>query len=200
VRHVIEALVAERSPYFDRAGLEENVRMRAKFGIDDEKEVVLHEYACALMHADGSSNGKIYITRQLICFSGSLFGRETRAIFGVADIVTVERAESPAPNTLVVTSSTTEEKFTFLLDSTRAHALALLQQLIAIVHSDHSLLAPRRLPTQGLELPPEPILEKAKAPLQPFAQRSLALSPSCLIVASGWRYPVRASLMTPDDL
>ena len=98
--------------------------MRAKFGIDDEKEVVLHEYACALMHADGSSNGKIYITRQLICFSGSLFGRETRAIFGVADIVTVERAESPAPNTLVVTSSTTEEKFTFLLDSTRAHALA----------------------------------------------------------------------------
>ena len=114
------------------------MRLRAKFGIDDELEVVLHEYACALMHADGSSKGKLYLTKQLLCFAGSLFGRETRAVFGIADVITAERAESPAPNTIVVTSSTTEEKFTFLLDSTRAHALSLITQLIALSRSEQA--------------------------------------------------------------
>ena len=60
-----------------RGALEENERIRAKFGIDDASQSVLHEYRCALMHADGSSKGKLYVTRNFLCFSGSLFGRDT---------------------------------------------------------------------------------------------------------------------------
>ena len=232
VRHMVESLVAERCPMFDRAALEENGRMRAKFGLADESVYVLNEYQVALIHAhgssmgspdpslhlkpgptshphphlhsnqvalihaDGSSKGKLYVTQSALCFSGSLLGRETRAVFSLSDIIALERTELPALNTVLVTSSTTEERFTFLLDSSRSHALSQIYQLMSLSKDDHSLLAPTELPSQGLELPPEPFLEKPPSLPRPHATLPIALSSSCHIAASCWRYPVRAPLAT----
>ena len=72
--------------------------MRAKFGLHDASAYVLNEYQCALMHAEGSSKGKLYVTQAALCFSGSLFGRETRAVFTLSDVISLERVELPAPN------------------------------------------------------------------------------------------------------
>ena len=58
---------------------------------------MLHEYACALIHADGSSKGKLYVSQHYLCFAGKLFGKETRAVYAAAEIVAVEASESPAP-------------------------------------------------------------------------------------------------------
>ena len=58
------------------------------------REHVVHGCQCALMHADGSSKGKLYVTRAYLCFAGSLFGRETLAVFAVSDTSTLCMARS----------------------------------------------------------------------------------------------------------
>ena len=194
VRHMIESLAAEHAPSFSRGELEENARIRHKFGLDDASQYVLHEYQCALVHADGSSKGKLYLTQSYLCFSGSLFGRDTRAVYAVSDIIALEKAESPAPNSIHITSASTEERFTFLAN--RAHAFDALHQLLAINRQDFSLISKRELPTQIAELPPEPFLEKPREPAKPDATLPLALSSKCLVVATCWRYPVRMPLAT----
>ena len=152
------------------------MRIRQKFNLEEgsSDQYVLHEYQCALMHADGSSKGKLYITSGFLCFAGSLFGRDTRAVYPVAEIIALEKTESPAPNSILITSASTEERFTFF--STRGHAYALINQLLAISRLDHTLAASHELPTQVSELPPEPFLEKAKLPPKPDVTLPLALS------------------------
>ena len=87
----------------------------------------------------------------------------------------------------------------------RGHCFALVQQLIAISRQDYSLGGGRagaegshghELPTQPAELPPEPFMEKPMKPMKPHQTLPLALSPTCLVVATAWRYPVRAPLST----
>ena len=64
-------------------------------------QVVLHEYAVALMHKEGKSSGKLYVTQGHLCYSGSLFGRDTRAVYAIADIVSLEPSDTPAPLSLI---------------------------------------------------------------------------------------------------
>ena len=59
--------------------------------------------------------------------------------------------------------------------ASRGHALALIHQLLSITHADQSLIEERRLPSDGLDLPPEPFLEKAPEPLKPHAVLPVAL-------------------------
>ena len=107
-------------------------------------QVVLHEYAVALMHKEGKSSGKLYVTQCNLCYSGSLFGKDTRAVYAIADIVSLEPSDTPTPNSIVVTSLSTEERFLFVYG--RAHALAAISELMALTRGDHSLAAPRELP------------------------------------------------------
>lgn len=197
IRHLVESLANEHSRHFDRAKLEENVAMRFKFrpiGLEDESQVILHEYKCLLVVSEASSKGKLYVTQGYLCFSGSLFGRDTRAIFPIADVISLEKTESPAPNSILVTSSTNEERFIFY--SHRGHAYSCIMQLLAVSRQDHSLMAKRSMPTPDTELPPEPFLEQTPALDKPASTLPLALSPRCLAVATSWHYPVRAPLST----
>eukprot|EP00966_Prymnesium_polylepis_P250316 5787987-Prymnesium_polylepis.2 len=77
-RHMLSALAAQHSTEFKRERAPENERLRARFDLDSQPDlVVLHEYPCALMHAEGSSTGKMYIMQRCICFAGSLMGKDT---------------------------------------------------------------------------------------------------------------------------
>ena len=85
IRHLLETLVARCSTQFRRDMLTENVALRARFNLEHEQDLfVLQEYACALVHADGSARGKLYVTQRYLCFKGSLFGHETRATFSLS--------------------------------------------------------------------------------------------------------------------
>ena len=99
IRHLIERLAAQHSSVFRREGTAQTAKLRTKFGLNEEADaVVLNEYPCALVHAEGSSKGKLYIMQRCLCFSGSLFGRDTRYVCCVSDVVGVELSDSPAPN------------------------------------------------------------------------------------------------------
>lgn len=79
IRHQVECLAAQHSAIFRREGTAQAASLREKFELEEPADaVVLHEYPCALLHAEGSSKGKLYLTQRCICFSGSLFGKDTR--------------------------------------------------------------------------------------------------------------------------
>ena len=197
-RHLLERLVMQHANIasgFARELGDENEKFRAKFNLQAEaSECVLHEYACALIHADGSSKGKLYVSQHYLCFAGKLFGKDTRAVYAAAEIVAVEASESPAPNSITVTSTSTEERFTFLQG--RTHALQTITQLLALTKGEHSLAAPRELPTDTLELPAERFLDRVSQPATPHVLLPLELHTGTQLAASCWRYPVRTPWST----
>jgi hypothetical protein len=198
IRHLLETLLSRCSPRMRREMSAENVALRARFHLEHEPDLfVLQEYACALVHADGSARGKLYVTQRYLCFKGSLFGRETRATYPFDEILSIEPVETPTPNSITLTCTTSEERLAFLQH--RGHALALLCQLHAVAHSDHLLPTPRDtygVPQEAPELKPSPFLERARPQPQPFAIRPLRLGDGCHLLATCWRYPVKASLVT----
>jgi len=199
VRHLVESLVSGHSPRFARESSVENERLRAKFRLDDEPhEVVLHEYACALVHAEGSSKGKLYVTQHYLCFAGSLFGKETRAVYPLDDVLAVELADIP-PNTISIASTTAEERFTFF--GQRGHAMATISTLLALSRGDH--LRPEQgqlcpAPQEPAQLTPIRFLDKPKPPSPPHATLplQLQLGSASHLVGTVWRYPVKAPIST----
>ncbi|EOD25324.1 hypothetical protein EMIHUDRAFT_237857 [Emiliania huxleyi CCMP1516] len=195
------AFVKERRelslPYSSIADrLTENVALRSKFGLEHDPSLfVLAEFGCALVHAEGSSKGKLYVTQRYLCFKGSLFGRETRAVYAFDEVLSVEPCESPAPNSISLACTTSEERFTFF--GARAPVLAILSQMLAVSRGDH--LLPTEMgaaPSAPPELTPSPFLERPRVPLQPFVVRPLPLGERCHLLATCWRFPVKATSVT----
>ena len=196
VRHLLETLVSRCSPLLARERLTENVALRSKFGLEHDPSLfVLAEFGCALVHAEGSSKGKLYVTQRYLCFKGSLFGRETRAVYAFDEVLSVEPCESPAPNSISLACTTSEERFTFF--GARAPVLAILSQMLAVSRGDH--LLPTEMgaaPSAPPELTPSPFLERPRVPLQPFVVRPLPLGERCHLLATCWRFPVKATSVT----
>ena len=118
-----------------------------------------------------------------------------RYVCYVADIVSIEPTDSPAPNSLTITSSSTEERFTFI--NYRKEALDTISQLLAVARGDHTLSAALGLPIDDTDLPAEPFLERrTKGRASAHTVLPLALRTGCLLAASCWRYPVRSQLST----
>ena len=79
-------------------------------------------------------------------------------------MVALEPTDSPAPNSITITSTSSEERFTFW--AMRGHALAMITQLLALMRGDHLMPTPAErmaAPLEPAELPPTNLLEKKKS-------------------------------------
>ena len=195
IRHLIGKLAAQHSAAFERERTAENARLRTKFGLEsDADSIVLYEYPCALVHSEGSSRGKMYVMQRWLCYSGTLFGKDTNYVCHISDIVGIEPTDLPAPNSIMLTSIGSEERFTFLHH--RAHALQSIAQLLSISRAEHGLVSPFAPPRAEATLPADPFLETPMPAEPPFTVQPLALRGDCLLAASCYRYAVRAKLST----
>lgn len=112
----------------------------------------------------------------------------------LTDVVGIDLSDSPAPNSILLTTSSSEERFTFLHH--RLHAHSLITQLLAMVRRDCSLASDFKPPNESCDLPAEPLLAKPSSRTSPHSVLPLPLREGCLVCASCYRYDVKSTIST----